>query len=66
MRIKFSGDFASSSDVVPEFDSRPKKKGLRRNLVQNSAGIWDLLVLTATFSSDRPDASLQWRALKSR
>ena len=29
-----------------------------------SAGIWDLLLLTATFSSNHPDA--YWRALKSR
>ena len=26
MRMKFSGNYASSSKSVPEFDSRPKKK----------------------------------------
>ena len=77
MRMKFSGKYASSSDVVPKFD---KKKGLQRklkrvcrlnrvkinkslhyNLVLYSAGIWDLLVLTATFLSNHPNAYSQWR-----
>ena len=31
MRMKFSGNYASSSDAVPEFDWRPKKKMKKRS-----------------------------------
>ena len=37
------------------FTERKPKKGLY------SAGIWDLFVLTATFSFNHPDAYSQWR-----
>ena len=40
---------------------KTKKKGLHLRLVLYSAGIWDLFVLTATLSSDHPDAYSQGR-----
>ena len=55
MRLKFSGNFAASSDVVLN-SIEDQKKGLHHNLALYSAKIWDLLVLTATFLPNHPDA----------
>ena len=44
--------------------TKDQSKGLHRNLVLHSAGIWDLLVVTAIFLSNHPDAYSYWRALK--
>ena len=47
--------------------SSEDKKNLHRNLALYSAETWNLFVLTATFSySNHPDASFQWRALRSQ
>ena len=42
------------------------EKGLHRNLVLCSAGIWDLFVLTGTFSSDHPALKSRWGDANSR
>ena len=42
---------------LQEFNSiEDQKKGLHRNLILYSAENWNLIVLTATFSSNHPDA----------
>ena len=52
--------------LSPNSIENQKKKGLHRSFLLYSAGIWDLLVLTATFSSNHPVAYSLWRALNSR
>ena len=49
--------FAIMKGFCPQIRLKTPKKGLHRNLVLFSAGIWNLLVLTATFLSNLPDAS---------
>ena len=67
MQKKLRGNYALSSDAVPEFDWKPKKKDLHRNLVLYSAGIWDLFVLSATFFVYSSGRLLSMKkALKSR
>ena len=47
--MKFSANFASSSDAVPNSIEDQNKKGLHLNLILYSAGIRDLFMLTAIF-----------------
>ena len=47
--------------LINRVKTKKKKEGLHRNLVLFSARIWDLFVLTATFSSDHPDPYSQQR-----
>ena len=62
MRKQFGGNFVQNSGKIqvvfcyrfcPQIRVKAKQKGLHRNLVVSSAGIWDLLELSATFSSKR-------------
>ena len=67
MRQQFGGNFAPNPGGNQGFllvrtlppnssEGQKKRKGLYHNLVVSLAGIWDLLVLPATFSPKRPDA----------
>ena len=60
---KFEGILSPNS--VKDRKKKQKRKGLHRNLTPSSAGLWDLSVLRANFSSNHPDAHSPWRALKS-